>query len=290
MLTILVPTDFTSFATDAARIAIKLAVEKHCSIEFHHVAETLIEWDDLGFLSSRPDVFPSNAQENLLPELKVAMEAMKAKLDALVKQAEEAGVPASGTIGYGSVYGSVADRLQKHDNTLVVMGSHGASGFKEVFLGSNTQRVIRQAPNAVMVVREGQEAIEVNHLVFASDFEEDSISSNLEKVKRWADFFAARIHLLFVNTPGRFQSSAESLERLDQVAQEAGLTDHSMHVYNDYTVEYGIVAFSRQIKADLVVMAPHGYEGFQRIMHNNITETIVNQSEFAVLALGNPRK
>ena len=55
------------------------------------------------------------------------------------------------------------------------MGSHGISGFKEMFIGSNTEKVVRTANVPVLVIKNEHENFDINNFVFATDFSENSI-------------------------------------------------------------------------------------------------------------------
>lgn len=53
------------------------------------------------------------------------------------------------------------------------MGSHGVSGFREMFIGSNTEKVVRFSEVPVLVVKNEITSFEVRNFVFASDFSEE---------------------------------------------------------------------------------------------------------------------
>jgi hypothetical protein len=60
------------------------------------------------------------------------------------------------------------------------MGSHGASGFQEMFIGSNTEKVVRNSEVPVLVIKKKKIiSVQVN-FVFASDFS-DEIKKPFEK-------------------------------------------------------------------------------------------------------------
>ena len=86
-----------------------------------------------------------------------------------------------------------------HHHDFVVMGSHGASGAKELFVGSNAQKVLRDATVPVLIIKE-KSKWPVKNVVFASNFEEDVIEP-FRTVVNFADLNESNIHLLYVNVP-----------------------------------------------------------------------------------------
>ena len=56
---------------------------------------------------------------------------------------------------------------------LILMGSHGASGLKEVFVGSNTEKVVRTSDIPVLVIKHQIKEFKMGKVVFACDFNMD---------------------------------------------------------------------------------------------------------------------
>ena len=56
-------------------------------------------------------------------------------------------------------------------------------------------------------------------------------------------------------------------------------------IYNDLSVEEGILDFSRGIDADMIAMATHGRKGFFHVVNGSLTEDIVNHTTFPVLSV-----
>jgi len=84
---------------------------------------------------------------------------------------------------------------------MIVMGTHGASGIRELPIGSTAQSVIRNSELPVLAVKEFAPPLDIKNIVFASDFSSETLASFKETVKI-AKKFRARIHLLNVDAPG----------------------------------------------------------------------------------------
>ena len=75
------------------------------------------------------------------------------------------------------------------------MGSHGANGFKELFIGSNTEKVVRTANIPVLVIKNEHTDFNIKDFVFATDFGEESRWS-FTQAQKFAKAMDAKMHLL----------------------------------------------------------------------------------------------
>src|SRR5690606_32198110 len=101
---------------------------------------------------------------------------------------------------YGPVTPMIRNFIGSHKIDLVVMGTHGAEGMKEFFVGSNTEKIVRFSPVPVLSVKKAPAISSVKNIVLAStlDLGQDEWAVNVKKLQT---FFNAQLHILFVNTP-----------------------------------------------------------------------------------------
>jgi nucleotide-binding universal stress UspA family protein len=167
---------------------------------------------------------------------------------------------------------------------LVVMGSHGASGLKEFFVGSNTEKVVRMTSIPVLVIKERIDKFEVKDLLFASNFREEA-DYTFGKIKKLAKLFGSHIQLLRVNTRDNFNPTKDSLKLMEDFADRMKLEDYSINLYDDLSVGGGVVNFSEIHNPDLVVMETHGRTGLMHMLSGSITENVVNHISQPILSL-----
>jgi nucleotide-binding universal stress UspA family protein len=87
-------------------------------------------------------------------QVRTAVEAAVRKgLARLRARAKRAGVPASEVLAEGWVPEQIAKLAKKRHVDLIVMGTHGRTGWARVMLGSVAERVIVLAPCPVLTVR-----------------------------------------------------------------------------------------------------------------------------------------
>ncbi|MBS1582496.1 MAG: universal stress protein [Bacteroidetes bacterium] len=259
---ILVPYDFSECATDALRVAAKIARLTGACIDIVHVYDQMT------------DFHTSNQK---------VRDGIEAKLEQVPSFPFLQGVELKKFLLRQM---SITDmfrneRLARMD--LVVMGSHGARGLRGV-VGSNTQKIVRIAPMPVLVIKHHVDDFEVKDLVFASNF----TAADVEKFEAFlpvVELFQPKVHLVKINTPKNFERSEDTYKAIDAFLQRHELRKFTTTIYNDLSIEEGILNFSRGIDADMIAMATHGRTGFFHVVNGSLTEDIVNHTTFPVLSV-----
>ena len=184
------------------------------------------------------------------------------------------------------VWDEVNAIANEYNANLIVMGSHGVSGIKEVLVGSNTEKVVRHSDIPVLVIKHNPILFDFENGVFASDFSEEAVPAYL-KAKTIFDKLGAKLHLVYVNSPdGNFRSSSEIDKRISDFLKAANgdLSQlREVNVVSDYTIENGILNFANVIGADVIAVATHGRKGLAHFFEGSISEDIANHSTLPVM-------
>ena len=272
MKKILVPVDFSKPAENALRVAAELARKNNAELYVLHVvemAETLFGTEQFNVNDEQIVFFMKMAKKRFAKFLD------KPYLKSLnVIESVEVGSPTMSI-----------NELQENKNIdLLVMGSNGASGLDEILIGSNTEKVVRHSKVPVLVVKQELEKLEINNIVFASNFEEENLHA-FQKAKTFADSFDAKLHLLYVNLPGnQFYSSQEITQQIKDFLDKANMSDfNNIRIYNDYTIELGVINGAKSLKADIIAMPTHGRKGLSHFFNGSIGEDVVNHSTLPVI-------
>ena len=131
-------------------------------------------------------------------------------------------------IKHYKVFSEVAEVAEKHNADLIVMGSHGADGLQEIFIGSNTERVVRTSDIPVLVIKGDIKDFKPTNFVFASDFEEESVPA-LKKAKAMADLLGSKLHLVYINTPGdEFLSNNDANDKIKVLKEDLKNSHHQI--------------------------------------------------------------
>ncbi|WP_333600970.1 universal stress protein [Flavobacterium sp.] len=265
MKKILVPTDFSEHAGYALKIAAQIARKNDGEIFLLHMLELPHQGSDA--VGTGHD----------LPEIMLFKNAAINKLEDLMDDESLEGLKVSEIIQFELAFNGIMNISKKNDVDLIVMGSHGASGFKEMFIGSNAEKVVRFSETPVLVVKKDEGNFNIDKFVFASDFS-DEIKSPFRKVVEFANKLDAELHLVMINTPSSFKPTHVAKEIMSNFVSNFTINKYSTHIYNDVNVESGILNFANNIDADLIGMSTHGRKGLSHFFNGSISEDLVNHA------------
>lgn len=268
MKNILVPYDFSKTAANAFRFALDVAAHAKGTIHLLNVIELPVLHD-----SVLMPVLDFEAQ--LLKELRDKAES---HLAAAVEKHPGDGIRVVHHVRFGNVLRIIRDYTQEEGIDLIVMGSHGASGVREVFIGSNAEKMVRFSSVRVLIVKNYFKG-PIRNIVFPNTMDTEGQEELLTKVKALQHFFQAHLHIVWINTPLHFASDTETYARLHAFAKRYMLRDYSAHVFNHGDEEEGILEFARTVGGNLIAMGTRGRKGFAHFFNGSVAEDVVNHSQ-----------
>jgi len=140
---ILVPVDFSAPSQQALRYALRFAQQFHAETTLLHVVEKTAIGSGFADMPSR---FGYSAEQISIADN---------KLHSLCASLEAAGSPKIGsTTREGMPAHEIVEAAKELDTDLIVIATHGFTGWKHFCIGSTAERVVRAAPCPVFVVRE----------------------------------------------------------------------------------------------------------------------------------------
>ncbi|WP_276389367.1 universal stress protein [Eudoraea chungangensis] len=270
MKTIIVPIDFSEQSEYALKVAASLS-KKHDS---EIIALHMLELNE-AMISSSEGFHP----EQTVFLLKMAEKKISEFLQKPYLQGVKKVTP---IIKHFKVFSEVNDIAERHQADLIIMGSHGSDGLKEIFVGSNAEKVVRNSAIPVLVIKDELEDFRVDSFVFACAFKEESIAA-FKKAQEFASKLSANLHLVYINTPGdNFLSNKDAYDKINSFLQKAG-AGKEVTIYNDYSVERGVLNYSESINADIIGIPTHGRKGLSHFFMGSIGEDITNHSKIPVM-------
>ncbi len=273
MKKILVPVDFSQHSEYALEVAAAFAKA--------YKAEILV----LHMMGMSDSIFTRDESQEVAQAVYHMKLAEKQFKTFLAKDYLE-GITITETVQNYKIFEEINDLAKEQDVDLVVMGSHGARGLREEFVGSNTERVVRTSEVPVLVVKGNDVSTLPKKVVFACDFKKESIKAYRDAIP----FFEAldvEIHLVYVNLPAdRFRSSKEieeSMEVFMNVAEfGTPLHKEDLVIVNGYSIESGLYDYAAKIGADALALPTHGRRGLSHFFNGSVAESIANHSKLPV--------
>lgn len=265
MKKILVPCDFSQQAINAFRFALDTSLQSKGEVHLLHIVELPVMHDTV--------LMPVlSFEETLLKELSQKAEK---QFEKIKEKYVQDGQKVKTIIQYGSTSRMILDYIDAQKIDLVIMGTEGASGAKELLIGSNTEKIVRRSPAPVLAIKKYVKVASIKNIVFPNTLEQDQEDLTL-KVKALQSFFKAKLHIVYINTPANFTRDVVTLPRLKDFAKRFMLKDFTINVFNDPYEESGIINFAHMIKAELIAMGTHGRKGLGHILSGSVAEDVVN--------------
>ena len=274
MKKIIVPVDFSKYSENALQTAAFLAKQNQAEIVVVHMLELS------NSIINKSDKF---SQQETFFYLKLA----EKKFQEFIQKDYLSGLKVTAIIKHFKVF-SELDELAKEENVdLIVMGSKGVSGLKEMFIGSNTEKVIRYAHVPVLIVKEEAITKNIEKVVFACDFTNDDVAPYL-KAKSFFSKLNCSLQLVYINTPTtKFKSTEEveiEMKRFFEEVKEDASAINNVKIVADYSVESGILYFANKSKSDIIAVATHGRKGISHFFEGSISEDIANHSKLPIIS------
>ncbi len=287
---ILVPTDFSPASDCAIHLASKLASSFEAEIHLLHV-RTMVD---------NPVVCPEDLEE---VERILAMSDVETR-KTLEKSAEEIDVLTQCHATRGAApAGAILDAVSEYHCDLVIMGTNGRRGLKNLLVGSVAKEVVHRSPVPVLTTRAGTgRGFPPKKILVAFDSSEDSLRA-VQLAAEWAQLLAAEVTVLHAVEPvtypsfyahyavdGKYldQISTQCREALAEVAKEhLSAVTHETAVIHARAAE-GITEFALSHDFDLVVLATRGLSGIAHTLFGSVAERVTQTSEVPVLTVREP--
>jgi nucleotide-binding universal stress UspA family protein len=275
MKNILVPTDFSECAQHASKAAMLMAAKFKADIHFLHIMPD-------------SDESPHVPQSAVRPKTQDARRGhAQNELNVLVASAARLGVSATASVVLDKGNERIENYIKPLNIDLLVMGSHGATGVRELVMGSNTQRVVRHSSVPVFVVKGPiSNGFKITNIVFASTFHEN-IADAFNVAIGFARLWKATLHVLFVNSLDKVVDKNTINSLVDKLAKpypDIVCTSNSAESNDE---EFGIHQFVEMIGADMIAISTYDKTGF--LVRHSVAEDLVNHEAIPVLVISGSR-
>ena len=285
---ILVPVDFSEFSDKAVEYALFLA-EKYCaSITLLHVI-ILFQED-----------YDEEEQLKVYEQMVQKKEKEKAKqLESPCLTAKKRGIAVNSVLLRGfSIANSILEYTSENDFDLLVMGTHGHTGFKQLLLGSVTEKVVRESPIPVLTIHKDYNKIEIKEILVPVDLSKQSQTA-INQGKAIAQEFKATLEFLHVVEmeahPEFYNISFEPiLKENPQLAHHitgnmikaTGIAkDQATYAVKEGKVYKEIKKYADNSQIDLIVMGTHGRDDLGDFLLGSNSERVLRIATCPVLTM-----
>jgi nucleotide-binding universal stress UspA family protein len=196
------------------------------------------------------------------------------------------------------VGGSLADIAAHHPDAIIVMGSHGPTGFDEVVIGSVTAATLHATDSPVLLLGPHLTEVPAHGACFETIITcvDGSPASEviLPAVRNLAKAINASVHIIQMVDPAEVErakgSYSEPLNELTYVRRVAQtILDRGIRatydVVHDKHPSEAILNYAQTQPAPIIAMASHGRTGLRRMTLGSVAMTVVRHATCPVLVV-----
>ncbi|WP_420578279.1 universal stress protein [Ekhidna sp.] len=274
MKKIIVPVDFSEMASHALNFAIEFNEKVKGEIVLVHVIEMPV-----GHLSFTGEVNTSGMEAFYTGEF---IKATHNKLDEWSKRVSDAGQEVSVHMKYGNAFTNISKLIAEEKAHWIIMGSKGSSGLREVFIGSNAERMIRHAECPVFIIKGETHLKDIKSMAYATDLsqEQDLIADHAKDMQK---LLGINMHIVKVKTPYNWLDEGQAQKQLEHFSERNHFEDFTLNSIDADFADEGAVKFAEEVKAGMIVLGTHGKKGIAHIIGGSIAEDVVNESKIPIL-------
>jgi nucleotide-binding universal stress UspA family protein len=185
----------------------------------------------------------------------------------------------------GKVYKEIVSQVNSYNHAAVSASTHGASGFEELFVGSNTLKIMSATNKPVFTIRQAPPKKQIKKIVLPIKLHPDT-RQKLPIAADIASLFGAEVHLVTIST----KKNKRDMERLESYsAQSAGylksrkITPVTKTVTGD-TLPILTLNYAEAVSADLIIMMSSAIDKWN-VFLGSYAQQMLNRSHLPLLAI-----
>lgn len=263
---ILVPVDYSESSLNALESAIFIAQRHNAIVHILHIRDITIEANEW----QTPD--PAKEFYNAIAGNVVTKHGLKTNI----------------TFAEGLVGHVIIKTVFEMKTDMVIMGSHGESGYRDFFIGSNAYYVIKRATCPVLLIPPGKRWNDFEKIIFPvrpalllskpHDFIYELLKCNTRQ---------CTVCVLDVSNEKNFSSTHWQSEIINEV-KNRNLSDKievtfSKNISTD--ISKSVLATAKNLKADLLVISPGVDVATRPFFVGPFSQRIINHSRIPVLSI-----
>jgi len=177
---------------------------------------------------------------------------------------------------------TISSEAKKMSSELIIMGTKGASGMKEVFLGSNTVRAIKYTKVPIMVIPDESEYQPIKKVLLAADSNFFSDAEAIKPLKFLVEKTGATLIVLHVDD-GNKEPSPTPFKLL--LTEHFGEGNYEFHEIHKPDVGKAIMDFSYKMNVDVLCMIHHYRNFLDRLFRSSSTFKTAFHTDIPLLVL-----
>jgi nucleotide-binding universal stress UspA family protein len=270
MKTIIVATDFSLTARNAADYAANMAKSLDASLLLFHSYQIPVAYLEA------PIAFDDT---HMREQANLDMAQLKMHLATITGSK----IPIDSEIVLGDFFRELKTICQKFKPFTVVMGSQGTTAAERMFFGGHSVYAMQHLLYPLITVPIEASYNNIKKIGIASDFDHITDNFPFEEIRQLKKDFNAELHFIHTGKNDRFNAEVvfESVELNDKLEDP----DAKFHFITERDTDEGIIRFAESNDIGLLIIFPKRHSFIEKIIHKSHTKNLVLHSPVPVMAM-----
>ena len=265
MKNILLPTDFSENSWNAIKYALHLFKDEKCNFQVLNTYTPAVYHEE--YLLSNPSRF---SPINFVKE--VSEKGLNDIVKRIGKEFNNPNHLFTKISSFNTLLMEIKELQEDATLDLIVMGTKGASGLKEILVGSNTVHVIKSAKCPVLAIPENFPFYPPVEMLFPTDYEVNFGENHLKPIIDIASLYQSQVNIM--NVSYGYNLSYRQEENKELLVDYLKNTNHYFHSLSNQTVPEAISNFMRRTNINLLVMIKNKHSFFEKLFFKSKIDQI----------------
>ena len=276
MRRILLPTDFSENALNAIRYAVQLFRNSSCEFYLLHTytpaAYNVGTMADSYSALELQKAAKESAQHSMDDLEELIREEFKNENHQFVK-----------VVTFNLLIHEIQDLVEKKGIDLIIMGTQGATGAQEIFLGTHTMYTIKKVKCPVIAVPSGFGYEQPKEILFATDYRVNTTNPFLSLIREICDLQMARLNIL----NAYYGEPLDNEQKQVKAYLDAFFKDnaHLFHIAENTDVVGAIEKFQSKYKINMLVMVHNRHNFFENLIFKPVINELVYHTKVPFLVI-----
>ncbi len=268
MKNFIIPIDFSQESLNGLEMAVLFSQKKEINIQLVYVITSVSDYHPSTI--SDEHKFAEKRFEKIISEYGPRL-GNNSKLRYIIKQ--------------GKVYKEIVSQANSYKDAFVSASTHGASGFEELFAGSNALKIMASTHNPVLAIRNSPVPKKIKKIVLPIKLHPDT-RQKLPIAAEIANLFGAEIHVLSISV----NNNKRDLARLESYSKQSigflnsWKVQHVQHTVTGDSLPNLTLNYAEAIEADLIVIMSSAIDKWN-VLFGSYAQQMLNRSKYPLLCV-----
>jgi len=279
MKRVLIPTDFSDNAWNAIKYALSLFKEEECTFYILNTYTPAIAHSRFMAASLEHGLLANTAAQS-------SKNGLAKVLDRIGREYPNSNHSYKTISSFSLLTDEVLETVSEYNIDLVLVGTKGSSSLEEVFMGSNTVRIIKAVKDCpVLAIPQNFEYVKPTEIAFATDFNRFYTISELKPVIDLATSFGAAVRIVHVQYEIKALTELQQFN-LSMLRKYLGDVEHYVHTVTELnSVSKTLETFAVELDIHLLAMLQYQHSYMERLTREPVVKRVAFHTHTPLLVI-----